>query len=188
MFSYMGNIFRTSLRGEMRREPQQSQRGKDNKMQTKSQASTDKILDLESCLCQIFIILKLKHFRMTAQLQWVSLFPISPAFTQKFRGNSEFVASTAAQCTPWELPRTSRNGNGLGAPWAVRAMGLVSKNPKGTHKKQLPCKRAQLPWAWTGWTTSDQQLLFPFFFHHCSVCFKAQRPQNPPSLPSSQVQ
>lgn len=66
-------------------------------MQTKYQASTDKILNLESRLHQIFIILKLKHLGMAAQLQWVSL---SPSSLLAHRGNSEFVASTAAQGSP----------------------------------------------------------------------------------------
>lgn len=75
---------------------------------------------------------------MTAQLQWVSLFLLFPACTQKFRGNSEFVASTAAQCTPQELPMTSRHGNGLGGSWAVRAMALVSKKPQTNPQKTTP--------------------------------------------------
>lgn len=76
-------------------------------------------------------------------------------------GNSEFVASTAAQGSPWELPMTSRNGNGLGGSWGVRAMGLVWKNPNQPTENKFPAR---------GRSSHETQ--------------EAEPPQNTSSLPS----
>lgn len=93
-------------------------------------------------------------------------------------GNSKFVASTAAQCSPWKLPVTSRTGNGLGGSWAVRAMGLkkTQTNPQKTTPLQEDSVSTRLN------RLNHLRSTLPLF-HYSSVCFKAQESQNPLPCP-----
>lgn len=132
-------------------------------MQTKYQTSADK-MDLESCLWQIFTILKLKPFGKTVQLQWVSLFPLFPAWHK--------------QLTPNLLLPQLHNESSQWHPGKEIGWGIMGCHSNGLSiKKTLKNPQNTAP-LWLSMRLNHLRSTLPLFLSFSTTALCASKPRN----------
>lgn len=132
-------------------------------MQTKYQTSTDK-MDLESCLWQIFTILKLKPFGKTIQLQWVSLFPLFPAWHKQLTPNL-LLPQLHNESSQWHP------GKEIG--WGI--MGCHSNGLSIKKTRKNPQNTAPL---WLSMRLNHLRSTLPLFLSFSTTALCASKPRN----------